>query len=246
MPASALILAVLATVLVGSVAGVSAVVLRIPPATLQRWLPWWQAAAVGLLVGDAAMHMMPEAMAHGLDRSHLLPLVVGGMVALWLVERLVRVLRRGQVATFARMNVVGDVTHHLSDGVVIGASFAISTPLGLLVTLAIAGHELPRELSNAAVLIAGGHSRRRAVAWTLATTAALPLGVLLTALLADHPGAVGTTLALASGATLYVALVDLLPPLWRHIRPPQRRLAPVLGTVAGVMLMWLSALGHPH
>ncbi|MDA3915101.1 ZIP family metal transporter [Oleiagrimonas sp.] len=251
MTHSALLLAVFATLAVASVAGISAVVLRIPEPQLQRWLPWWQAAAIGLLVGDASMHMMPAALAHGLAADRLLPLTGVGIAVLFVLERLVRAQGHshshapGQVRTFARMNVVGDFTHHLSDGVVIGASFAVSNTLGLIVSLAIAGHEIPRELSNAAVLIAGGQSRRKAVWWTLATTTALPAGALLTAVLAQHDGAVGTTLALASGATLYVALVDLLPPLWQRIGS-SRRLAPMLGTVAGVVLMWLSTFAHPH
>lgn len=245
MPTHAFLAALAATLGIASLAGVSAVVLRLPESTLRRWLPWWQAIAVGLLAGDATLHMMPDALTHGLPKERLLPLVALAMGALLVLELLVRALRHGGIASFARMNIVGDLTHHLSDGVVIGASFAISIPVGVVVTLAIAGHAIPRELSNAAVLIAGGETRKRAVLWTLATTVALPVGTTLTALLADRPGAIGTTLALASGATLYVALVDLLPPLWRQLGHP-RRYAPALGAVAGVALMWLSTLGHLH
>ena len=249
MSHSALLLAVFATLAVASVAGISAVVLRMPEAQLQRWLPWWQAAAIGLLVGGASMHMMPAALAHGLSAHRLLPLAALGIATLFVLERLIRAQGHshapGRMRIFARMNVVGDAIHHLSDGVVIGASFAVSSMLGLIVSLAIAGHEIPRKLSNAAVLIASGQSRRQAVWWTLVTTTALPAGALLTALLIQYQGAVGTTLALATGATLYVALVDLLPPLWRQIGSLQR-MTPALGAVAGVLLMWLAAFGDPH
>ena len=41
-------------------------VVWLPPRRLGMWLPWLQAIAAGMLLGDALMHMLPEAMAYGL------------------------------------------------------------------------------------------------------------------------------------------------------------------------------------
>ncbi|WP_158543228.1 ZIP family metal transporter [Dyella psychrodurans] len=232
----------LAATLVASVALTARLLVWLPPPQLIRILPWLQSLAAGLLMGDALLHMVPDALAQGESIGRVGPHILMGMLALFTVECVLRALRTpGTTATFAHMNIVGDALHHLVDGVVIGASFTVNPAVGWLVALAIMLHELPREVSNAGVLIAGGYDRDAAFILTFATCGATPFGALLMAGLA--PAAfLAESLVLAAGTTLYLACGDLIPALWANATKSRQRLAPALGVSAGVILMWIAAL----
>lgn len=245
MPTYPFLPALIASTGVALAATTAASILWMTPVRLQRWLPWLQATAAGLLLGDALLHMLPEAMEHGLKAAGTGPLLAAGVLVFLLTECPVRALGRGSTAPFARMDLVGDVLHHFADGVVIGAAFTVNDTLGMLVALAIAGHELPREVGNAAILVAGGQSPRRAVAWTMATTAMVPAGALAVALLERDAATVAATLTVVAGATLYLVCSDLLPALWMRLERG-RGYAPMLGVLAGLGFMWLATLLPVH
>jgi zinc and cadmium transporter len=222
-------------------------VVWLPPQRLRVWLPWLQAIAAGLLLGDALLHMLPEAMAHGLGPDQAGTRLALGIFCLLCVECVMRAMRTpAATAVFARMDLVGDALHHLVDGVVIGASFAIDRALGLVVALAILAHELPREIGNAGVLVAGGYAPRRAFLLSIATTVAIPLGALGIALVGHSPLFLGTSLALAAGTTIYLACGDVLPGLWSSTSRGYS-FTPALGVASGMAFMWLAAmLDHGH
>lgn len=217
-------------------------VVWLTPRRLAMCLPWLQAAAAGLLLGDGLLHMLPEAMAHGLTPDQAGSRLALGILCLLCVECGVRAMNPSSATTvFARMDIVGDALHHGVDGVVIGASFAIDRTLGFLVSLAILAHELPREMGNAGVLIAGGYKPRRAFLLSVSTTAAIPIGALSIVLVGNSPAFLGTSLALAAGTTLYLACGDVLPGLWPYAGRGQR-FTPALGVAGGLVFMWLAAM----
>lgn len=222
-------------------------VVWLPKQRLLAWLPWFQAIAAGLLLGDALMHMLPEAMEHGVSAERVGDNLALGVLGLLIVECLVRSVSTSMaVAVFARMDIVGDIFHHLVDGIVIGASFMIDRTLGVVVALAIMAHELPREVSNAGVLVAGGYEPRRAFLLSVATTAAIPLGAIAIALIGQSSLFLGTSLALAAGTTIYLACGDVLPGVWRNLREGHG-FTPALGVAAGLAFMWLAAaFDHAH
>jgi zinc and cadmium transporter len=238
--------ALLASLAVASASLAARLVVWLPPRRLLAALPWLQALAVGLLLGDALLHMLPEALEHGIGMRRAGASLAGGMLALLLLECVVRMDPDPAAAAFARMDLAGDFLHHLVDGIIVGASFAADSALGVVVALAVMGHELPREAGNASVLVAGGYAPGRAFALTVVTTAAVPLGVLAMFAVGRAPLFVGTSLALAAGSTIYLACSDVLPALWQNVGRANR-FVPVLGTAAGLAFMWFAAgLEHGH
>jgi zinc and cadmium transporter len=237
----------LASVMVATASLSARMVVWLPPRHLNAWLPWLQAIAAGLLIGEALLHMLPDAMAQGISAQQAGARVAAGLLGFLAIECVLRAMARpSSTAAFARMDIIGDALHHFVDGIVIGAAFAIDHALGFVVALAILAHELPREMGNAAVLVAGGYSPRQAFFWSIGTTFAVPLGALLIALTGWLPWLLGSSLALAAGTTLYLACGDLLPGMWPNLGK-QHRFAPVLGAMAGVVFMWLvAALDHPR
>lgn len=223
------------------------IVVWLPGRCLQQLLPWLQAAAAGLLLGDALLHMLPAAIAAGIGVARTTDALALGVLGLVGAECAFRTV--GHVddsRTLARMDRLGDGLHHLVDGLVIGTGFALDATLGWVIALAIACHELPREIGNAAVLVAGGLPPRKAFGWSVATTAAIPLGTLLVLLAARTPLLIGTGLAVAAGTTLYLACGAILPALWRNLSARQR-FAPFVGVAGGLTFMWLAAMfEHAH
>jgi zinc transporter ZupT len=103
---------------------------------------------------------------------------------------------------------LGLTLHTFFDGVAIASGFLVSGRLGVLLFLAVLLHKLPEGVTIASVLVAGGHSRGRAVGGAAVLGAATVLGFLLTeqvAPLAKYG------LALSGGVTLYVAASNLVP-----------------------------------
>jgi len=234
--------AFIASVVVACAALVSRLVVWMRAARLRQWLPWMQATAAGLLLGDALLHMMPEAMGRGVSATWMSECLALGMLSLLGIECFLRAMNRpAATATFAKMTVVGDFVHHLVDGIVIGASFEIGPALGVMVTLAILLHELPREAGNAGVLVAGGYSPKRAFTLSVATTLAIPLGAVGMTAIGHSPVFIGSSLVLAAGTTIYLAIGDVIPGLWQNLGP-RDRFAPVLGVSAGLVFMWATAL----
>jgi zinc and cadmium transporter len=233
--------AISASVLVALASLSARLVVWLPPRRLQAWLPWMQAAAAGLLIGDALLHMLPEAMARGISIDQAGERIALGMLGFLAIECVVRAFNASsQTAAFARMNIIGDTLHHFVDGIVIGAAFVIDHVLGYVVALAIMAHELPREMGNAGVLVAGGYPPSRAFFWSVITTLAIPLGALLVTLTGHSPWLLGSSLALAAGTTLYLACSDVLPGMWPNLGK-RHSFAPIVGVAAGMAFMWLAA-----
>jgi zinc and cadmium transporter len=103
---------------------------------------------------------------------------------------------------------LGLTLHTFFDGVAIASGFMISGRLGILLFLAVLLHKLPEGVTIASVMVAGGHSRARAVGGSVVIGGATMLGFLLTEQvkpLAQYG------LALSAGVTLYVAASNLVP-----------------------------------
>lgn len=103
---------------------------------------------------------------------------------------------------------IGLSLHTFFDGVAIASGFLVSGRLGVLLFLAVLVHKLPEGVTIASIVLAGGQTKRRAMAAAGWLGAATVLGVLLTEVatpLARHG------LALSAGVTLYVAASNLVP-----------------------------------
>lgn len=171
------------TAIVGSLVGVMLVslislvglaTLSMNAARIRSLATFFVSFAVGALLGDAFIHIIPEAFAsagHGATLASSL-LVLAGMLVFFIAEKLLR-HRHGVLHAhhhgegpldrpeLAAINILGDVIHNLIDGVLIGASFLASPTLGVSTTVAVALHEIPQELGDFGVLVHSGLSPRK-------------------------------------------------------------------------------------
>lgn len=108
----------------------------------------------------------------------------------------------------APMAFVGDALHNFVDGALIAAGFLAQPSVGILTLMAVALHELPREVGTFSLFVHGGIRPMRAVMYNLVTAGVALLGATLTLVL-GHELANLTTLLLpfAAGTYLYIAQV---------------------------------------
>jgi zinc and cadmium transporter len=224
------VLASLASVaLVSLVSIVGVLALSTDETRIRRLATFFVSFAVGALLGDAFIHLVPETFGEASGRGTPLArslLVLGGMMIFFVVEKLLRhrhgvlhAQHHGEDATLrpelAAVNLLGDAIHNLLDGVLIGASWLASPTLGISTTLAVLLHEIPQELADFGILIHSGLRVRRAVLLNLASASVAILGTGL-ALLAGtvaQEAVVERLLPMTAGGFVYLAAADLIPEL---------------------------------
>jgi zinc and cadmium transporter len=205
----------------GSVGGLltASLVLLVRHDLRTRLVPWLVSYAVGTLLGVSLFNLLPEALETEAVRSSMFTLVAG-ILTFFVLEKVVlwhHCHDDEECAAHKRaasLVVIGDAVHTFVDGAVIAAATLVSPGLGVTTALAVAAHEIPQEVGDAAILLSAGYSRRATIGLNMASAAGGVLGALLMlAFGASAPAIIPKVLAFAAGAFLYVAMADLIPSL---------------------------------
>ncbi len=226
-----------------------------------RALPYLVAFATGALLGAALLGLLPEAIEQ--SQGHHVQTVgvslLGGIALFFILEKLVlwRHCHEDHCETHvpstahrdrasSALLLVGDGVHNALDGVLIAAAFMTDTNVGIMAGIAVMTHEIPSEVGNFAVLLHGGMSRARALAYNLATSLTSILGGLVGYFALSHAlQALPYALAVSAASLLYVAVADLIPGLHRRVDPRASFWQVVLMS-AGVLVIYAVEQIVPH
>lgn len=152
---------------------------------LGKLLVYMISFAAGGLLGDAFLHLLPESAAHegfGVEISFF---VLVGIAVFFVLEKVVRWRHCHHVTCddhphhLAWMNLVGDGVHNFIDGLIIGAAYMVSFPVGVATTVAVVMHEIPQEIGDFGVLLHSGLSKKRALFLNFLIALTAVLGVLI-------------------------------------------------------------------
>jgi len=229
-------------------------------ARVQRLAATLVSFAVGALLGDAFIHLVPDVFRERARPLGPSLLVLGGVLLFFVLEKFLRhrhgPLGReqhsggGGLPELALVNLAGDAIHNFVDGVLIAASYLASPMLGLSTTLAVLLHEIPQELGDFSVLVHSGVPVRRALGLNLASASAAILGSLVTLLTSTVTGLVVTDVLLpvTAGGFVYIAAADLIPELHRDrsLRGLFVQVALVSLGIAVMALLTLVEARAPH
>lgn len=175
----------------------------------------------GALLAAAFFDLLPEAFKLGNPRELLL-WTLAGFTLFFVLERSSSWFHHHhehehtegvtQNAQQRRLIVAGDIMHNAIDGFTIGAAFLVSIPTGIITTLAVSAHEIPKELGTFALLLSRGWKDKTVIIANLATA----LATIVTATVVFFLGSsnqlpVGPLLAITAGFFLYVAASDIIP-----------------------------------
>jgi zinc and cadmium transporter len=188
---------------------------------LKRLLMAMVSFASGTLLGGALIHLLPEAveMDHTITPFHY---AILGVVVFFAMEKFLywRHCHEGEcpVHMFVYLNLLGDGFHNFIDGMIIAATYLISIDLGFATTLAVGFHEIPQEIGDFGVLIYGGFSKRKALAYNFVSAVTAILGALATYFLAYLQTIENLLVPFAAGGFIYIAAADLIPELHKRFR----------------------------
>ena len=217
------LLTLIAVVGVSLLSFVGVVVLLVRERLLRQLIPILVSFAVGALLGDALLHIIPELSETGGVTPELAFVMVGGIVGFFVLEKFIHwhhalnFSSRPAIHPVALANMVGDGVHNFVDGAIIAGAFLASIPLGTTTALAVALHEIPQEIGDLGVLVHAGVKPRRALQFNFLSGLTAVLGGVLTLILADAvTGLERPLLAMTAGAFIYIAGADLIPELHRE------------------------------
>jgi zinc and cadmium transporter len=109
--------------------------------------------------------------------------------------------------------------HNFIDGMIIGASYLISMPVGIATTIAVALHEIPQEIGDFGVLIRGGFSRRKALMFNFFSALTALLGLVIVFSFYEFLNQINMfIIPFAVGGFIYIAGADLIPELHKEVK----------------------------
>src|SRR3989339_1079411 len=215
-----LFLIILSTFLVSLLSFVGVFALSLSDKTLKKAVFYFVALAIGGLMGDAFLHLLPEA-TEKFGNGYAYLYVLTGFFLFLAIEKVIhwRHCHEGDCAVhaFTQMSLIGDGVHNFIDGLIIAGSYVVNPGVGVASTIAVFLHEIPQEIGDFGVLIYGGMSRKKALFYNfLSALTAVAGGILGFYLLSFADIISGFLLAFAAGGFLYIAASDLIPEIQKE------------------------------
>ena len=249
----------IASIAVVLVSLISAAFLYVSDERLRVWMPRLIAVAVGVLLGDAFLHLIPDALEiTNNENSSVMLWTLVGIICFFFIETVLQSRHSQSLknrsnatetpASFATMNLFGDGIHNFVDGIIIASSFLVDPALGVATTLAIVLHEIPQEISDISILIQGGYNKKRAVFLNFLCATACTAGAVATLVLSQIMElGLGAMLAFTAGGFIYIAASDLVPLLRSNelkVQLPTQFTATLIGIFSMQSILWFENITY--
>ena len=217
---------------------------------VRRLAAFFVSFAVGALLGDTFIHLIPEIFAAPPSALRASLLILGGILLFFVVEKLLRhqhglLHRHHHQEPIARpelagVNILGDAIHNYIDGLLIGASWLVSPAVGISTTIAVLLHEIPQELGDFGILIYSGLTVRRAALLNVASAAVAILGTTTAVAIGSvaQERVTEILIPMTAGGFVYIAAANLIPEL-QHERGMRALVIQTALICAGVAAMAL-------
>lgn len=212
---------------------------------LRKYIFLFISVAVGALLGDAFIHLIPEAFKNSVNTTSTSILIIVGIFLFFILEKFLHWHHHGEDKENSHIHPVGrlvlfsDGIHNFVDGIIIGASFLVSIPIGLASALAVILHEIPQEIGDFAVLLHSGYTKKRALWLNFLSALTSVFGaVALFTLGGINEKFSACFLPIAAGGFIYIAVADLIPELHKT-KEVKYSLMQVAAVVIGVLAMFV-------
>ena len=248
------VLAILAVLVVSAIAVIGIFALSLRERSLRASVFALVSLSVGALLGDAFIHLIPEALSEGSSLAVAL-LIIAGVLVFFVIEKFLHwhhhqgiTEEDTQTHPVGRMILISDSVHNFIDGLIIGASFLVSTEVGIATTIAVILHEIPQEIGDFGVLLHAGYTRAKALWFNFLSALTAVLGAIVSlALGASSEAFAAWLIPLAAGGFIYIALSDLIPELHKE-KSARHSIVQFLWILVGVtsMVFLLGIEGDTH
>ncbi len=237
------IYAFISVVIVSLVSFVGVFGLSLKEEILKKYIFVFISLAVGALLGDAFVHLIPEAFEGSTNSILVSILIITGVVIFFILEKFLHWHHHGEdeampdIHPAGKLILLSDGVHNFIDGIVIGVSFLVSVPVGIATTLAVILHEIPQEIGDFAVLLHSGYTKSRALWLNFLSALFAILGVFMAFLLGEMGEVfILWVLPIAAGGFIYVAVADLIPELHKT-KEAKYSILQIIAVIVGVLAM---------
>lgn len=243
----------LATFLISLISLVGVFFIFIKSKVLNKITLFLVSFAIGALLGDAFIHLIPQSFEQISFPLYSSLLVLGGILLFFILEKVLRWRHCHQINCcqsdsqhndhIITLNLFGDTVHNLIDGMLIAASFMVSFSVGLATSIAVLIHEIPQEIGDFGIFLHSGLSKKKAIFYNFLSALASLLGVVLTFLIGQNFNNFSHFLIpITAGGFIYLAATDLIPELHRHDTKIINSLIQLIFIILGIILMSLLTL----
>ncbi|MDD3262643.1 MAG: ZIP family metal transporter [Candidatus Absconditabacteria bacterium] len=239
------------TLIISLIALIGIIFLGFHQEKLKKIVIYLVSFSAGALLGDVFLHLLPEMVETGFTLKTSI-FMLGGILFGLVTEKVIHrnhchmPITKTHIHHFAIMNLIGDFVHNIIDGLIIGASYLVSIPVGIATTAAILFHEIPQEIGDFGVLIHGGFSKKKALTINLLTGLSAIVGVIVALLISSYvENLTSFLIPFAAGSFIYIAGADLIPELHKENKFGQASLQ-ILFFLIGIGIMATFLLSHSH
>ncbi|PIN95051.1 ZIP family metal transporter [Candidatus Pacearchaeota archaeon CG10_big_fil_rev_8_21_14_0_10_31_9] len=204
---------------------VGIVFLSLKSEKLEKILVYMISFSAGALLGDAFIHLMPEAVEVAGFSSVISFSVLAGIAFSFTAEKVIHwrhchhPITKNHQHHLSKMNLVGESVHNFIDGIIIATSYLVSIPVGIATTIAVVFHEIPQEISDFGVLVYGGFTKKKALLANFLIALTAVIGAIITLLIGTGVENILTLLIpFAAGNFIYIACSDLIPELHKETK----------------------------
>jgi zinc and cadmium transporter len=190
---------------------------------IQKWISVLVALSVGAMFGDSFIHLLPEALEKINDSLTVGISVLTGIIFFFVLERFLRWHHHHEDGEEQNVPLhigplifTSDFLHNFIDGIIIGASYLISLPVGIATTLAVILHEIPQEIGDFGLLLHAGYTPKKALWMNFLSATSSVLGMILVFVFGSIITITPFIIAFAAGSFIYIAGSDLVPELHKH------------------------------
>ncbi len=212
----------LSVIVISLVSLVGVFTLSLQEERLKKYLFVLVSLALGALLGDAFIHLIPEALEEIGNATLVSITVIAGIFLFFGLENTLHwhhyhkpeEARAAEHHPVGRMILISDGLHNFIDGLIIGASYLVSIEVGIATTIAVVLHEIPQEIGDFGVLLYSGYSATQALWFNFLSALTAVLGVILALFLSQtSESLIFWIIPFAAGGFIYIALADLIPEL---------------------------------
>jgi zinc and cadmium transporter len=212
---------IISVFIVSAVSLVGVLTLSLKEDALRRHVHLLISLAVGALLGDAFIHLIPEAFERAASTTTVSFAIIVGVIAFFIIEKVLHWHHHAlgehdheTIHPTGKMILISDGVHNFVDGLIIAASYFVSIEVGIATTIAIILHEIPQEIGDFGVLIHSGYSKAQAL-WFNFLSALMSIAGVVVAFAVSGASEIleAWLVPIAAGGFIYIALSDLIPEL---------------------------------
>jgi zinc and cadmium transporter len=229
---------------------------------LKRFLIILVSLAAGALLGDAFIHLIPDALISSYNPHFTGLLIIVGILIFFLLEHFLHwhhyhnsaedeakfhskqnqnkdaCEHRPGVHPTGYMVLISDGVHNMLDGIIIGASYLAGIEIGIATTIAVILHEIPQEIGDFGVLLHSGFSGLKALLLNFLSALLAFLGAIFALTLGGASSALTEwVVPITAGGFIYIATADLIPELHKT-RSLRKSILQFMALLLGVSAMY--------